>query len=43
MWVSLGDLQVHPDKGGTKEAFQRVLLAFETLFDPVSRARYNSS
>ena len=27
-------LVLHPDKGGSKEAFQQVLLAFEVLSDP---------
>eukprot|EP00929_Paragymnodinium_shiwhaense_P074957 TRINITY_DN38336_c0_g1_i2.p1 TRINITY_DN38336_c0_g1~~TRINITY_DN38336_c0_g1_i2.p1 ORF type:complete len:398 (+),score=74.49 TRINITY_DN38336_c0_g1_i2:276-1469(+) len=30
-------LEVHPDKGGTKEAFQRVLAAFEALMNPQLR------
>ncbi|CAE8734909.1 unnamed protein product [Polarella glacialis] len=34
-------LSVHPDKGGSKEAFQQVLAAFETLADPVARAGYD--
>jgi len=34
-------LIVHPDKGGTKEAFQRVMLAFEVLSDASSRQRYD--
>ncbi|CAE8616240.1 unnamed protein product [Polarella glacialis] len=34
-------LSVHPDKGGSKEAFQQVLAAFETLADPVARASYD--
>ncbi|CAE8651006.1 unnamed protein product, partial [Polarella glacialis] len=34
-------LSVHPDKGGSKEAFQQVLAAFETLADPVARANYD--
>ncbi|CAE8726479.1 unnamed protein product [Polarella glacialis] len=34
-------LSVHPDKGGSKEAFQQVLAAFETLADPVARATYD--
>eukprot|EP00440_Ansanella_granifera_P019614 gb/GFBE01021309.1/.p1 GENE.gb/GFBE01021309.1/~~gb/GFBE01021309.1/.p1 ORF type:complete len:110 (+),score=27.36 gb/GFBE01021309.1/:1-330(+) len=34
-------LAAHPDKGGTKDAFQRVMLAFETLSDPVRRQRYD--
>lgn len=35
-------LAVHPDKGGCKEEFQQVLLAFETLSDAASRAKYDS-
>ncbi|CAE8701772.1 unnamed protein product [Polarella glacialis] len=34
-------LSVHPDKGGSKEAFQQVLAAFEILADPLARARYD--
>jgi len=34
-------LALHPDKGGTKEAFHQVMLAFETLADPARRARYD--
>jgi len=34
-------LVVHPDKGGTKEAFQRVMLAFQTLVDPIQRQTYD--
>ena len=34
-------LQVHPDKGGTKEAFQRIMLAFDVLSDPEARRRYD--
>ncbi|CAE8718833.1 unnamed protein product, partial [Polarella glacialis] len=34
-------LSVHPDKGGSKEAFQQVLAAFETLADPAARANYD--
>eukprot|EP00929_Paragymnodinium_shiwhaense_P034450 TRINITY_DN18743_c0_g1_i5.p1 TRINITY_DN18743_c0_g1~~TRINITY_DN18743_c0_g1_i5.p1 ORF type:complete len:590 (-),score=132.18 TRINITY_DN18743_c0_g1_i5:62-1786(-) len=34
-------LQSHPDKGGTKEAFHLVMLAFETLSDPGKRERYD--
>ncbi|CAE8716712.1 unnamed protein product [Polarella glacialis] len=34
-------LSVHPDKGGSKEAFQQVLAAFETLADPATRASYD--
>lgn len=34
-------LAVHPDKGGSKEAFQQVLLAFETLSDAGARMRYD--
>mmetsp|Transcript_126384 Transcript_126384/g.404636 ORF Transcript_126384/g.404636 Transcript_126384/m.404636 type:complete len:845 (-) Transcript_126384:337-2871(-) len=34
-------LEVHPDKGGCKEAFQLVLLAFETLSDERARAKHD--
>ena len=34
-------LEVHPDKGGTAAAFQRVLAAFEQLVDPVRRKAYD--
>ena len=34
-------LQVHPDKGGSKEAFHLVYQALETLSDPVARERYD--
>lgn len=34
-------LVLHPDKGGSKEAFQLALEAFETLSDPSGRARYD--
>mmetsp|Transcript_100478 Transcript_100478/g.322396 ORF Transcript_100478/g.322396 Transcript_100478/m.322396 type:complete len:665 (-) Transcript_100478:258-2252(-) len=34
-------LEVHPDKGGCKEAFQLVLLAFETLSDVAARAKHD--
>eukprot|EP00927_Polykrikos_kofoidii_P080268 TRINITY_DN77139_c0_g1_i1.p1 TRINITY_DN77139_c0_g1~~TRINITY_DN77139_c0_g1_i1.p1 ORF type:complete len:732 (-),score=120.74 TRINITY_DN77139_c0_g1_i1:56-2251(-) len=34
-------LRVHPDKGGSKEAFQQVLVAFEVLSDSASRAQYD--
>ena len=30
-------LQVHPDKGGSKEAFHLVYEALETLADPAAR------
>lgn len=36
-------LSVHPDKGGSREAFHLVLDAFETLSDPGSRNRYDRS
>ena len=48
--VSLSELRVafkrcalltHPDKGGCKDAFQRVLHAFEKLSDPLSRCLYD--
>ena len=32
-------LQVHPDKGGTKEEFHLVYQALETLSDPDARKR----
>eukprot|EP00927_Polykrikos_kofoidii_P006829 TRINITY_DN12770_c0_g1_i2.p1 TRINITY_DN12770_c0_g1~~TRINITY_DN12770_c0_g1_i2.p1 ORF type:complete len:716 (+),score=139.89 TRINITY_DN12770_c0_g1_i2:156-2303(+) len=34
-------LAVHPDKGGVKEEFVRVVVAFETLSDPLLRKRYD--
>ena len=34
-------LQVHPDKGGSKEAFHLVYHALEILADPVSRQKYD--
>ena len=34
-------LQVHPDKGGSKEAFHLVYHAFETLADPEARRKYD--
>ena len=34
-------LQVHPDKGGSKEEFHSVYQALETLGDPVSRKKYD--
>ena len=34
-------LQVHPDKGGSKEEFQLVYQAFETLVDPKARRKYD--
>eukprot|EP00746_Dinoflagellata_sp_MGD_P040039 gnl/MRDRNA2_/MRDRNA2_19663_c0_seq1.p1 gnl/MRDRNA2_/MRDRNA2_19663_c0~~gnl/MRDRNA2_/MRDRNA2_19663_c0_seq1.p1 ORF type:complete len:587 (-),score=89.08 gnl/MRDRNA2_/MRDRNA2_19663_c0_seq1:7-1767(-) len=34
-------LEVHPDKGGTKAAFQQVLAAFEALVDPAARAKHD--
>lgn len=36
-------LALHPDKGGSKEAFQRALRAFEVLSDESSRTEYNRS
>eukprot|EP00930_Biecheleria_cincta_P045458 TRINITY_DN31324_c0_g1_i1.p1 TRINITY_DN31324_c0_g1~~TRINITY_DN31324_c0_g1_i1.p1 ORF type:complete len:722 (-),score=105.09 TRINITY_DN31324_c0_g1_i1:51-2216(-) len=33
----------HPDKGGSKEMFQQVMLAYETLSDSRLRAKYDSS
>ena len=34
-------LQVHPDKGGSKEEFHLVYKALETLGDPVARRKYD--
>ncbi len=34
-------LHVHPDKGGSKEEFQLVYQAFETLVDPKARRKYD--
>ena len=34
-------LQVHPDKGGSKEAFHLVYQALETLADPLARKSYD--
>ena len=34
-------LQVHPDKGGSKEAFHLVYQALETLADPEARRKYD--
>ena len=34
-------LQVHPDKGGSKEAFHLVYEALETLADPAARKKYD--
>ncbi len=36
-------LQVHPDKGGSKEEFQLVYQAFETLVDPRARQKYDTA
>eukprot|EP00438_Fugacium_kawagutii_P032793 Skav211930 [mRNA] locus=scaffold1086:286520:288274:+ [translate_table: standard] len=36
-------LQVHPDKGGSKEAFHLVYQALEILADPEARKKYDSS
>src|SRR3972149_5821850 len=36
-------LQTHPDKGGSKEAFQQVGNAYETLSDPVKKFDYDRS
>ena len=36
-------LQVHPDKGGSKEAFHVVYQALETLVDPAARQKYDTS
>ena len=35
-------LQVHPDKGGSKEAFHLVYEALETLADPEARQKYDN-
>ena len=35
-------LQVHPDKGGSKEAFHLVYKALETLADPEARQKYDN-
>ena len=34
-------LQVHPDKGGSKEEFHLVYQALETLADPAARKTYD--
>ena len=34
-------LQVHPDKGGSKEEFHLVYQALETLADPAARKKYD--
>ena len=36
-------LQVHPDKGGSKEEFHMVYQALETLTDPKTRKKYDHS
>ncbi len=36
-------LQVHPDKGGSKEEFHLVYQALETLADPEARKKYDNS
>ena len=36
-------LQVHPDKGGSKEEFHMVYQALETLTDPTTRKKYDHS
>ena len=36
-------LQVHPDKGGSKEEFHLVYQALETLGDPAARQKYDRS
>ena len=36
-------LQVHPDKGGSKEEFHLVCQALETLGDPAARQKYDHS
>lgn len=35
-------LQLHPDKGGNKEAFQKLQDAYQTLSDSQLRARYDA-
>ncbi|CAE7493586.1 LDJ2 [Symbiodinium natans] len=35
-------LQVHPDKGGSKECFHLVYRAFEILADPTTRSKYDA-
>jgi len=34
--------QRHPDNGGTAEMFRLLQAAYETLIDPVERARYDT-
>ncbi|CAE6957334.1 dnaJ, partial [Symbiodinium sp. CCMP2456] len=34
-------LQVHPDKGGSKDSFHQAYQAFEILADPAARAKYD--
>eukprot|EP00438_Fugacium_kawagutii_P017847 Skav205678 [mRNA] locus=scaffold2818:64564:66418:+ [translate_table: standard] len=36
-------LRVHPDKGGSKEAFHLVYQALETLADPAARKKYDGT
>ena len=36
-------LQVHPDKGGSKEEFHLVYQALETLGDPAARKKYDNA
>ena len=36
-------LQVHPDKGGSKDAFHLVYQALEILADPEARQKYDQS
>ena len=33
--------KVHPDKGGTKDRFQSIMLAYETWSDPSCHKRYD--
>jgi len=35
-------LQLHPDRGGNKEAFQKLQEAYQTLSDSQQRARYDA-
>ncbi len=37
---SAGDFQVHPDKGGTKDAFHQVYQAFDVLSNPQRRRKW---
>lgn len=35
-------MKVHPDRGGSVEEFQRVKKAFESIIDPISRAKIDN-